>query len=201
MADVTTAAVDGGTVTFWDIPQGVTGVPRGEVIYQGSQLVPATENMDTSMFTLTLNLPRNWAYKMMELRVFAQAIDNATFVDYDTGIHVTASTDKDGVSAVFSDQFILWNVLSASTAYVSTGRSFVFSNPTDINFTEYARVPQLPGYFLDASDGGRLFLRWCNDTTDDTNAITIGWYAKLYQYSVEQIRSWAVHQPFPQMNA
>lgn len=219
MASVQTTSIDNGELATWDIPNPIpaNAAPRGEMVYRGQVVVPAKDAADQSIWTLTLNLPPNFVYRLEDLHVGVTYLIEQTLEPVDEGTGgwqagmfvqiFETSPLAGGQVPILTDQFLLWNQHFAEGANeqvidnLSTGVRF--TNGTLALATDF-RVPagQFASSKLINSTGGASFLlRYVDASNDDTVAITIDWFARLQQFTIAQGRDYRIRMPTPTTHA
>lgn len=203
MAVVTTAAVDNGDLFTWDLPPEPLptdqGIPRGEVIFQGTDTIPAKSATDTSLFTLQLNLPRNFLYRFTEIQVEAQVTATAVLADFEPAMMCLVSSDAPNFQ---SFDTVLWNqakhvvedISAFQFALAGTNKFMTAFSPLDPD--------QLAKVVLDANAGAaRLFIQWADPSADTTTAVVAIWRARALQYDQEQMHSFGMHNARPTLQS
>ncbi len=202
MATVTTSSVDNGQLRNWNVPGASrlrnSIIPRGEVVFAGSDTIPALDALDESNFTLQCNFPRNFWYRLVPeiwVNTFA-ASGTGGVADPNGAMRVILSSDALG----FTDfTFLLHN----EDFFVNDAGAFELSG---IGVTGVANrvvrpfkpLSGVPSDLIDAqSDAARLFLNWVDVSTDDTAAILVQWRIRALQYDADQVREYPVHTPQP----
>ncbi len=199
MADITTATVSNGDLKTWDIPplalQSI--VPRGEVLFQGSQVIPAKLAADQSLWTLQCNFPRNFVYRLVEVRFWAVTDDSTVYDSFSTSITGLVSTDAPDEDAWYfmcpGQTGTSLNALSAVFNIIT----FLFSSAAQSFIGFYRPVEPVNAPIDVGSGAGRLFFRWADITNDATDPVTVFFRIRALMYTVEQARSWQMHTPSP----
>lgn len=219
MTSIVTASVDNGILDTWDIPnpEPVNGAPRGEMVYRGQVEVAAKILTDQSLWTLTLNLPPNFIYRIEELHCSITYLVEQTLepTDEDTGgwqagmfVQVFETENVAGGQApVLKDQFLLWNQHFAQGANeqvidnLTTGVRF--TNGTLALATDF-RVPAgqaISSRLINSGGAANIFLRYVDVSDDATVAITIDWFARVQQFTVAQGRNYQIRMATPTTHA
>lgn len=202
MAVVTTLIEDEGVVRTWAVPGDafIRGIPRGEVIYHGQNAVAAKAAADSSVYALSLALPPNFAYRLVDLQLVVQAEASAVFDDWQTGAEyelVTLGvTNRVGV------------IYAVNTPGGSGGEEFIWIDDS-VTRNIMILMDTSQGVLLDdlfvappAPAGSplavpHLFLRYNDDSPDTTTAISVIHHARFFQYTVEQFNSWQANLQIP----
>lgn len=187
------------------------------MIYRGQVVVPAKILTDQSIWTLTLNLPPNFMYRIEDFHVGVTYLVEQTLepVDEGTGgwqagmfvqIFETRAL-AGGQVPVLSDQFLLWNQHFAQLANaqvidnLSTGVRF--TNGTLALATDF-RVPAgqfVSSKLINSVGGASFLLRYVDASDDATVAITVDWFARLQQFTIAQGRNYQMRMPTPTTHA
>jgi len=198
MATVSTSSSDNGQVSTWSIPPGSTPpgqVSRGEVVFQGSDQIPAVGAGDDSLFMLQCNFPRNFIYRVVEWRAWVVGNSEGALEGPEQALTLIVSSDAPD----FNDFYALAPMTSwfdgAAGAPVSN-LNYVPSAATNDRMS-FFKLSQPIDTFIDSNAGAaRLFHRWVNPTAS-TSAFTIYWRIRALMYDVEQLRKYSVHTPTP----
>lgn len=200
MATVTTTSTSIAKPIFWDVPPGaeldLTNVPRGEVLFDGSESIPAKDAADVSVWNLLCVLPRNFVYRLVEFRLWALAPDISDFTDWDAFMRgsVTPNPDPGPLGAQFF--FQLTNKVGVNSAFT------VFSYPISTggaadNVAFFNTDVKLEPAITCNDGNGEIAVSWL-DTTADATGITIAhWRIRALVYDISQYRNYAVHVATP----
>lgn len=203
MVDIVTATVPTPNVRLWKIPPDpqLGLMPRGEVIFTGTQVLPELEAGDNAEWTLNMVLPRNFWFRVVEAMVQTVTDNAGDVLDPDAGMRVIVDTDAPGA--------VQWNFPLHRVRFFQDSSSpevhmrIAFQSATENELMQFWHIP--PGIkvdtFVDNSAGSaRLFLTWFNDSplTDPIDCI---FRFRLLMYDVEQINQFPVHTPVPVIGA
>lgn len=198
MALITTASTDNGTIDLFGTmpaPLGVddSAIPIGEQVFDGSVATTLSGATDTATWTLQCNLERNYVHKLVDFQVQISAAGTADMAEWEPGMTVLCSTDKAGLSSVFENTFELRGDVYQRdpTSILVAFRSHASTNP----YQRFFHPIDLPGDLLDASDAGRLFLRWFNESGAATATVTAKWHARTLIYTIDALNTWNIHTP------
>lgn len=201
MTDVTTSTVPAPLIVNWDIPPGsqVGLQPRGEVIFQGTQVIPALGAGDEGNWVLQMNLPRNFHYRFVEATVSVTSVDAADLLEWQSSMRVLVSSD-----APFFQQ---WNFPMGATEFPND--TTTYSVTSRIQFTGAGATvisywnPKQPidSYIDAASAAGRLLLSWFNTSSSATGATSTFFRFRALMYDQDQVRKFPVHTPIPVIGA
>lgn len=166
-------------------------MPRGEILFAGTQVIPAKINTDESLWTLQCNFPRNWVFRIVELRIWATMDDMAAASDWANGMSCLVSSDEDS-DWMFPIQNVSHRFTGTDMALKFT---FISVSPSFIEFF-------MPDLAVDApirtgQGSARLFIRWVDNSGDSTVAVTTFFRIRALMYDVDQDLSWAMHTPVP----
>ena len=196
MAVVNIAATDNGDLRTWDLPQPLEGQPRGEVVFQGTDVITAKSATDTTSFTLQCNFPRNFVYRVVEASINAFGPDNGVFADFEDAMRCIVSSDApdfDDFSAVFFNEMHALDVNVASFQH-----SLVATNDF---MAQFLLTKPIDGAVIDSNAGAaRLFVSWVDASADSTAALNIFWRIRALQYDVAQYNNYAMHNALPRLN-
>lgn len=191
MADVLTVTTGIPHIDTWDVPPDVqrTSIPRGRVLFDGFDTIPAKLAADDSLWTLNMVMPRNFIYRLTEARVVARSTGAAPFVDFSTQMLVSMSTDDR------AEQEWFFGLL------MPVSFDFNFGSETDHRvglFTAQAEVMGRYSVPFDSSLGAaRIAVSWADLSADATDAVRVDFRFVALMYDVEQARSWEFHAPAP----
>lgn len=201
MVDITTATVSPFLLTTWDIPPGsqVGLQPRGEAIATGLATIPALGASDENLWTLQMDFPRNFHYRLVEASMNAVSDSVADLEDPQNGMRVLVSSDAPGFAAW--SFFMAYDQLPNGTdAPDVVARVNFASVTTDDSFSSFHSVGPIDG-FIDAANGAaRLLSRWLN-LNPTTAAIDMSWRFRALVYDQDQVRKFPVHTPTPIIGA
>lgn len=196
MVDITTATTSVPLLTNWDIPPGdQIGIqPRGEVVFAGSQIIPALVAGDENRWTLQMDFPRNFHYRVVEALVSVTTDLSVDLNDAEPGMRVLVSSD--------SPEFQQWSFPLQSVVFPDD--SAAFPSSIIIGFLSGSPIvqafyqPPIPiDSFIDAANGAaRLLLTWMN-VLPVANAMTANFRFRALQYDQDQLRKFPVHTPVP----
>lgn len=192
MAEVVTATTGEGKVSLWEtVPRPeFSAIPRGEITFQGNELIPAKAAVDQSMWTLQCNFPRNWVFRLVEYRIWV--LSEATDVDWDTAMSCLVSSDAADEDDWFFGIYAT-KALIGTSPYVNF--QFVPADPTFISF--YAPLGPIDAAINSGEGSARLFQRWVDFTSDTTVAMNAFFRIRALMYDVDQARLWPMHSPVP----
>lgn len=195
MVDVTTATVAEPRLNLWEIPPELVDspIPRGEVFFEGLQLIPAKVAIDESLWTLQMTFPRNFVYRLIEAQVVVFADTSVPFTDFGVGMTVLVSTDAPQESDWY---FALWN----EQYYAGSGNTalqFLFTSADPDYFATFQPQQYIKAPINAGLGAARLFLRWVDITADATLAVTAHYRFRALMFDVEQERKWQMHAPAP----
>jgi len=199
MTDITTATVATPEVMLWDVPpdpqMGLQ--PRGEVIFQGNATIPALGTNDESNWTLQMQLPKNFAFRIVEARVQQFSGSDNDVIDPDAGMRVIVDSD--------APRFQQWNFgLSRqifeddSTSPVVSAR-FTFTSASAPEHVSFWNCPYSIDSFIPPTSGtARLFLNWINDGDGAPNGEYLMFFRfRCLMYDQNQLFRFPVHSPVP----
>lgn len=196
MVDVTTATVSNGALRSWaTVPRPeVSSVPRGEVLFEGSQAIPVQQAVDESLWTLQCNFPRNFIYRIAECRIWATANGEQPFINFQPGIACLVSTDDPAEVDWF---FMLSNRVWEATSGDQRSFDFTFLSGAVDNMTFFLPEGAIDAPISAAQDAARLFFRWADVTTTTTGAVTASFRVRCLMYDIDQASAWPMHTPLP----
>lgn len=199
MVDVTTTIADSGTMKLWSVPpqqeRTWTSIPLAEILYEGTQLVPAKLAADESLLALTLNLPRNNVYRIVEARAWAQSSALSIFNDWAPAVNVLVDPNLVGATGAGTWEFTLD---AAPHAPARAAYPFAFSSVTNNWTSEF--LPAARSVIdspFQAADGGRIYIRWADISTDVTAATVFHWRFRCLAYTQEQYDKFGMNSPVP----
>ncbi len=192
MAHITTTTTPLAAPEFWDIAPGAiaTPYPRGQIVFAGNAVIPLTLAANTAEWNLICNFPRNFAYKLAEVKVAAFADAQVVFDDWDRGMRVLVSADIGGLSSAFTDN---WAIYSEARAMMQSTNSFTFGVTGNDTMATFGHYGPLPGYFINAQEAARLTLTWGDDSSDATAATTVFFRIRALIYDIDQLRKFGIH--------
>lgn len=200
MALVTTASVDNGNLRTWDTPGGPIGnnnSPVGEVVFQGSEVIPAIGVGDTGLWTLQCNFPRNFVYRIVEYRnwmVGPSAADMNDTQDAWTAIISSDAPDFDDFYIMIASESFWLNATPGETTLISFVPNASVTNDLMKIYSVRGGPPEAP---IDANSGAaRIFQRAVNDNASSAS-VTHFWRIRALQYNVDQFERYPMHTPVP----
>lgn len=188
MTVITTAVADAGELVTWETPGlGKSAMPRGEIIYRGTNTVAALAADDESVYQLTCTLPRNYAWKFAEIRLSILGTDTAVFDDLERGGRVLVTADAQ------TEDFMIF---SESRLYNQSVNSNQVLEGVTNDVMEGFRVPDPPGCFFQPKlAAGTIVLTLVDHSTDTTTAYAVTHSIRMYMYTIEQMQYYLVHFP------
>lgn len=206
MASTGLASVSGFVLNNWDIPpaQPINGVARGEIIFKPPTVlpvIPAVDAADTSIWTLLCNFPSNFYYRIIDLAVTVQCIDDNTLIPatgYQPGMMMETRTNQ-ALPDALTDTHLLYN---QQLLGFKLGGGFLAKMSVQFVDTTDSRVAVFSEYYpshsqrlLDCSKNGNIFIRWVSDSTSAVNAVTVQWFIRALVYDQQQARHWLAQSP------
>lgn len=185
---------------MWDVPpdpqQGL--MPRGEVLFAGSQTIPAHGTGDESLWTLQMDLPRNFWFRLVDVNMTGVYQSDNDVEEPQPGMRVLVDTDAPGQTQ--------WNFplrqvdFPEGTASPPIGIRITFKSATENEHMSFFHVPvgvQVDRFIDNSNGSGRLFLSWIDDGAAVTGDIIMSFMFRLLMYDTEQIFKFPVHTPVP----
>lgn len=197
MADITTATVAPISMQTWSVIPGLdeTWIPRGEVLFQGSQIIPSKLAADENKWTLQCLFPRNFAYKIAEVRIWALSNGSGPMEDFERQMSALVSSDDEEVDDWF------FSMLNEGPLLESPPRNdsfaFDFTSVTLDRMTFLVPAGDLGALIEAGSAAAQLFLQWMDVSTDATTAVTAFFRIRCLMYDISQARYWPIHTPTP----
>lgn len=195
MATILTSSADPGSLVTWNVPGGATlprtRIPRGERVYRGSQVIAIKDAANISVWTLTATLPRNFCYKLVEMRVRGDFTSAAEAIDIEPGAKATLTDD------VASDSFdlVLPSQLTGEADPAAKGYRW---SATGLIWTFGMEAASLPATFLKAQAAdATVIVNWIDQSSDASATYTLFWYIRLFVFDVDQLNEFGVHVPTP----
>lgn len=167
-------------------------------MFAGTQAIPALGAGDESRWTLQMNFPRNFVYRLVEALVSVTAGATADFTDPEPGMRVLVSSD--------AGDFNQWSFPLTTIAFeddsaslpIAIGIAFTSVTP---DLMAFYRPPVPIGSFIDAAAGAaRLLVTWMN-RNPTSGAVTANFRFRALQYDQDQVRKYPVHTPTPIIGA
>lgn len=201
MTDLTVATVNPGKMRLWAVPSlpavQWSAIPRGEVLFQGSQVLPAIISDDEQLWTLQMVLPRGFCYRLVESRVSAFADDFTTFEDYQYAMKVTVTTDAPDVDDWSYTMFSTWLEFRDKASYQSDFDGETNNQTMDFH-PRLATTGMRDDIIIDAASGSaQLFLKWFNGDSTSSTAVLTRWRFRALMYDQDQITKYPVNAPAP----
>jgi len=199
MVDITTAVVDVGTLVTWDAPGGPASrsvVPRGEMRWDGSAVVPSKLAADENLWTLAMQFPGNFVYRLVEARIFQLAATDVPAGKAKT-LTGTITSDAPGEDDLF---FQMYNATNRDSDGDFDAYEFTFTSTAAHMMTFYEPSEswnKLSAPIDAGGDSARIFMRWCDASGTITDACTFFWRFRALVYDIDQARSWQMHTPLP----
>lgn len=197
MANLTTATVPVPVVNIWDVPPDpqMGLIPRGEVIFADAAVaIPALGAGDERLWTVQMNLPRNFHYRFVEAQVSAFFALPADVESFGSGMRVLVSSDAPGFAQWSFAMVPAW--MPSGTANNEYQCIINFTSVTNNLWANWHPAGVFDS-FIDAANGSaRLLMSWC-DVNDTTAALTTAFRFRALMYDQDQVRRWPVHTPFP----
>jgi hypothetical protein len=200
MVDVTTTVTDNGLLKLWTVPplqqREWSPVPMGEVLFEGTQSLPSKLAADQNRLALTMNLPRNNVYRLMEARAWIQGVSVATIGDWEPAMNVLVDPNLVGSTGPGTWEFGLYDQTKLFESVVAY--AFAFTAVTNHFTAEYLKSPGTPiDSPFQAANDGRIFLRWMDITGNTTGGIIFNWRFRCLMYSQEQYDKFPMNSPVP----
>jgi len=176
-------------------PPGIA--PFGELVARLSTSVPAVGVGDTSVTILTTTLPRNYFYRLVELRIQTAATIE-TVMDLPE-FAMACHYNENGVTV---KDFAIWNqvheMITSSSIAAYAGRNPSVTNDFLANWTMNAQdFKAINSDLIDASQGVSQFVvTWVN-TQQSTGAMGFISYIRFLSYTIDQGVSAPVWTPQP----
>lgn len=205
MADLTVATVSAVRTTLWSVPTlpqvQWSAIPRGEVLFQGSQVLPAIISDDEQLWTLQCNFPRGFHYRIIESRVNVFAGDFLFFEDHQYAMSVLVSSDAPGMLDWTYGMYSTWLEFRNKASFQTN-----FDGETNNQIMQFHPRLAGPGMNDDvlidcASGAARLFLRWFNGDSTSTGATLAQFRFRALMYDQDQVTKYPVHSPLPTISA
>lgn len=205
MALVTTSLVLTGVLDLWKVPNNITEswIPRGEVVFAGSDVVAAKDAANESEILLQCNFPQSYVYRIQSIdyNVFSSTRAAGGLADLQGGVRVLVSSDALG----FTDFSFSMHSANAfeSDGLANPMYSFAASGVTNDNIRPYYpratnASSEYPDTLIDASsDAARLLFALMDISSDATAALLMQYRVTALAYDIEQVRNWQVHSPMP----
>lgn len=196
MATVNITTADAGLPQNWQSPGGYdlqfSGIPRGEIVYQGSQVIPAKDAADINVWALTCTLPDKFCYKLVETRISATFSDSADGADVEDGVRVVMTDDD------FSDAFSLGPPPFFDGLALPSTKGFRFQAGAEFWMLEMARwgTADPPPRFMKAQAApATIVVNWMDASSDSSAAWTAFWYLRVFTFDISQLNAFAAHYP------
>ena len=200
MADEFTLTTSGVRIATWDAPRSVEAnnfVPRGEVIFDGSVVLPASGG-GTHMWALTCPFPRNFVYRISEIFFWASATAANVFTQFEDGMTLQVTTDQADQSPYLI--YLANAVLDASAGAGSAtdGHSFIRQGTSlgDAFITFFRPDQGIPPSLINAGKGGAQLLTYWYLGNNPT-AAKANWRIRAAMYDVDQQDKWQINAPYP----
>lgn len=199
MADIATSPVDAGVLQTWDSTRNLRpsypAVPVGQIAFNDSQAIAAVGAGDTSTFTLTLTLPRNYVYLVTWVNVTTQSL--AATVLYGRAMAMITRPSPLPPSGGL-DNVQLYNMAGAMTTG-TTGQVITAVPATQTNYLGAFGI--LPTSLIPCLNAdGAITITW-HSLEGVEPAVTVLWNIRVLRYTIEQWRTGSIHTPTPVMAA
>lgn len=189
--DVKTYAIAGGAI------EAQTIIPRADVTFHGDQILPIKAALDDAVWLFIAELPKTYAYRLCEFRLFIDSAQGTTMDDWGHGPSCTLQ----------DDDFIDWlQVLSLTYAGTAS-----FSTRTPINdgagsYTVNQAVAAMglftmPTRLFKCGKTGSLRMFWEDDSGDANVVMNIHYYVRFLQYDLDQLNMAGIHIGTPVLPA
>lgn len=192
MAIVTTTTTGVPVIDVWDIPDQTNHhqsfIPRGEVVFRGSQTIPTLGAGDENHWLLDMTLPDAFVFRLVESTMHVEA-DISDLADPADGMQFTLTDVKGTRIWTMANDFIT----GTAAGYITPG-DIAGSNDTATEFTAIAP----PESFMGTS--GVIQGVWLN-LVPTTGIMIPTFFFRFLMYDVEQLRHWQVHAPAPTIYA
>lgn len=183
----------------WDSPgqKGLktSNIPVGQVVMRTTATILALDPGDVGVYTTTGTLPRNYAYRLAEIRVGINAPGEATLENPEDGMLVTLTENQATLK-----EFMIYNQAIIGSG-VDDLKALQVRNPAVTNdfATFFGPNQRDPGLFtdvLDATKGqSQVVINWV-DQAGNTGALGYLAYLRFLMYSVEQLRTGVIWQSY-----
>ena len=193
MTETTTATESELITNLWEtLPdQDRSVVPRGEVIFQGSQVVGI--EVSEHLWQLTMTFPRNFVYRMEELWVWGADVSGAAFGSggFQRAMKAVVTTDNPDELPY---SFLLYNALQATEDVLSF--TFDFNgNPPEVG-AMFTPMQGIPAGLINAGKGtAKIVINWYAGS--NATAPTMEWRCRASMYDIQQQKRWQINTPIP----
>ncbi len=189
MAIVTTSFTLDSDLVTWDSPGGAYkgARPFGEITFTDTSVVPVVGVGDSSDAVFTGTLPRNFAYRMVEIRNTLFASD-----------HTEASVVQPGQLVTFAENQVTKKHIMIWRNEGNTSSQVFSTAVTNNQVNSWTPAIGDVGVFtdvIDASDASATFVWHAINTVADVAAVTWAPYVRFYVYTIEQYRSGLMWEP------
>jgi len=184
---------DNGIPNMWEPADGSLA-PWGEMVYVGSNVIPVIGVGDQAVTSLQLNLPRNFLWKLTYASITMLGPDGTFFDNWNGSFLALFSTDKGGISSVFSALETMKgeDYLDDAATGIRTSYGFTHSTIATNDRARSSRFEKLPNYILDCSDAGRVLIR-NNCPTASIAAGQLNHHFRFTGYTVVQGKQSPIH--------
>lgn len=196
MTIITTAVVDVGIRRNWTVNPNDLISPIAEIIYHGQNAIPSKLSTDQNLFTLELQIPDNFAYRMVDLHLQLAGTQGVVMLDFAGG--ASFEFNNAGVTERVG-QVIVPRAVVDGVGLLEGGGYIKIPGVTN-DTVEHFILDQAYDEAFVVTSAGQLFLRLNDSSTDATTATSLIHHCRMLQYTIEQFNHAPMHSPLPVIN-
>jgi len=185
MATVPTTSTDSPPIRPYVGPDAGIN-PVGEIVFSGLEVIPGKSAANESEWTLTLNFPLNFAYRLIYACVDGIASGESEFVDWAPAQRVTVSSAR--------EEDFSFEMRGAGYVGTPDAESFPITPAGLLTNARFFTPPYLPGQIL---VDPTLALRWMDVSTDTSTDMEARWRFRAHVFSIEQAARFGIHLSQP----
>ncbi len=186
MALVTTSIVSGYDYANWNVLEGgfqpEDSIPRAEILFTGTDTIPAKILTNESLWTLTCNLPRNFVYRCVEMRLWCTADTTGDLDDFQESMF----------GLITPDPAPAWSFLVTAES-----AAFEYRDAATKDVLRYYKNASSIEAPIIAEDDSSIYMTWFDNSTDATASVVTNWRIRVLQYDIQQYHHYPVHHPIP----
>lgn len=195
MADIITESIPIPKSTNWANPSNVggnvSGIPIARITFQLNVNIPSKLAADVNVLLVTMNLPRNFVYRLDNWMVRSWGDSLTAQIDFQKsmGVRVTQNTPGGGALFIYAS--------SDNDTFFHTGSQAIRVYQSQFLWeTQWARPVDINRLLIDTSEAtADVQLSLIDVSTDATIATQLQFYVTFLQYSVDAVNSWQLNTP------
>lgn len=196
MALVQTLTTDPGQFRPWVSSGGYREgfLPNGKMVFGGTDRIPTKLAADDNQFVLTCPFPTNFAYRLIDFRVWTQSEQgNSSYLDFEPGMRLTMTSDEVGMRPYEVAMYNAFLDSGVTNEMIALGVP-----PANVGFTTWPPAGGIPSAPILATGSANLQVEWWDISSDATDQfMDVDWCIVVNQYNRSQFDAGAMHMALP----